>query len=212
VPSDTLSTTSYAILSLLAVKPWSAYDLASQMSRSLRHMWPRAVSVVYEEPKKLVRLGLAESSVQASGRRTRTEYAISPEGRRVLAGWLAQPGEAPVVEHEALLKVAFADQGSLAGLRDVVADAHTEAAERRDRIWAELAGFRDGKVPMPERLPVMALAGKLLAEQAELLLRWSEWAESEIAGWQGITPSTGAHVPSGAFELGWPGDSALRGQ
>ena len=38
---------------LLAVKPWSSYELTQQMDRSLGRVWPRAVSKLYEEPKKL---------------------------------------------------------------------------------------------------------------------------------------------------------------
>src|ERR671938_339368 len=49
-----LTTTSYAILGLLAIQPWSTYELAQQMDRSLGRMWPRAQSKIYEEPKKLV--------------------------------------------------------------------------------------------------------------------------------------------------------------
>ena len=41
-----LTGTSYAILGLLAIKPWSTYELAQQMSRSLYQVWPRATSNV----------------------------------------------------------------------------------------------------------------------------------------------------------------------
>ena len=62
--------------------------------------------------------------------------------------------------------------------------------------------------PFPDRLPVIGLAGKLVAEQAELLARWAEWAEAEISRWEGVTPDTGAQMPPGAFEPGWPKDSS----
>jgi len=52
-----LSTTTYAVLSLIADHPRSACELAKQMDRSVRFYWPRATSRVYEEPKKLVALG-----------------------------------------------------------------------------------------------------------------------------------------------------------
>ena len=56
-----LTTTSYAILGLLAVRPWSTYELTRQMDRSLGRFWPRAESKLYEEPKKLAAQGLAPS-------------------------------------------------------------------------------------------------------------------------------------------------------
>ena len=64
-----LTTTGYAILCLLAIKPWSTYELAQQMRRSLHHIWPRAESNVYAEPKRLVEAGLAKAELQKVGER-----------------------------------------------------------------------------------------------------------------------------------------------
>ena len=52
-----LTSTSYAVLALLALQSWTTYQLAKQMERSLGWIWPRAVSRLYEEPKKLVAAG-----------------------------------------------------------------------------------------------------------------------------------------------------------
>ena len=79
-----LTTTSYALLGLLALKPWTTYELAQQMDRSLRNFWPRAQSKLYEEPKNLVEHGLAASEKQQVGRRPRTVYSITPGGRDAL--------------------------------------------------------------------------------------------------------------------------------
>src|SRR5262245_59085502 len=110
----TLTTTSYAILSLLGVRPWSTYELTQQMERSLGRIWPRAASKLYEEPKKLVEHGYARAKDELVGKRPRTVYAITPKGRRALARWLAEPGGGPVLEFEGLLKVTFAENGSKA--------------------------------------------------------------------------------------------------
>ena len=56
-----MTTTSYAILGLLAVKPWTTHELVQQVDRSLRRIWPRAQSKLYEEPKKLVAHGYARA-------------------------------------------------------------------------------------------------------------------------------------------------------
>ena len=66
--SPPLTATSYAVLGLLAVKPWSSYELTQQMDRSLGRVWPRAVSKLYEEPKKLASHGLARPATQQNGR------------------------------------------------------------------------------------------------------------------------------------------------
>ena len=68
----TLTTTSFAILGLLAVQPWSSYELTRQMDRSLGRIGPRAQSKLYEEPKKLVHHGLAGASAERVGLRGRT--------------------------------------------------------------------------------------------------------------------------------------------
>lgn len=194
-----LTTTSYAILSLLAVRDWTTYELAQQMERSVGTMWPRAASVVYEEPKRLVREGLARSRPQRTGRRTSTVYAITPAGRRALARWLVEPGSGPTLEYEGLLKVAFADHGSLEGLRANLAairdqaERDVEEARRRSQEYAETGG------PYPHRLPVIALASRFFVEQAAGLLRWVEWAEDVTRDWTGVTPETGAVVPDDAF-------------
>src|SRR5215472_10171551 len=86
------------------------------MERSLGWIWPRAVSRLYEEPKKLVAAGFATSRAAATGRRRSTVYSITEEGRRALADWLAEPGAGLVLECEALVKIAYADQGSRQGL------------------------------------------------------------------------------------------------
>lgn len=52
------------------------------MERSVGAMWPRAASVVYEEPKRLVRLGLAGSTKEYTGNRASTVYSITDAGRR----------------------------------------------------------------------------------------------------------------------------------
>src|SRR4029453_3148449 len=67
-----LTTTSYAVLSLLAVRPMTTYELAKQMQRTLRDVWPRAESVIYEEPKRLVEHRLATASTDMVGRRAST--------------------------------------------------------------------------------------------------------------------------------------------
>src|SRR5947209_15703946 len=66
-----LTSTSYALLGLLAIKPWTTYELAKQMDRTLSRFWPRARSKLYEEPKKLVAHGLARATEDVVGKRRR---------------------------------------------------------------------------------------------------------------------------------------------
>jgi DNA-binding PadR family transcriptional regulator len=193
------TTTSYAILCLLAVRDWTAYELAQQMDRSVGSMWPRAASVVYEEPKRLVALGFARARATSTGKRSSTTYGITAKGRRALRRWLEQPGGGPVTEFEGLVKVAFADHGSIEGLRDnlrairELAEADIADTERRFAEYGETGG------PFPDRLPVIALAAEHFRLQSEALLRWVDWAERATREWTGVTIDDGARVPDDAF-------------
>src|SRR5215831_10828404 len=100
-----LTTTSFAVLSVLAIGEQSTYELTRQMQRSLRYLWPRAESNVYAEPKRLVSAGLAAVREEWTGGRRRTIYSITAAGREALAGWLASPASRQRYESEALLKV-----------------------------------------------------------------------------------------------------------
>src|SRR4029453_4299447 len=147
--NDELNTTSFAMLGMLAIRPWSTYELAKHLDRSLRPLWPRARSNLFNEPKKLVTHGLAVASEEAVGRRPRPVYTITPEGRQALRRWLGTPGEGPVLEFEQLLKVFFADHGTKA---DAVAAVATIKQWARDRDAENVEGARGyphGPGPFP---------------------------------------------------------------
>jgi PadR family transcriptional regulator, regulatory protein AphA len=179
----TLTTTSYAVLALLALRPWTTYQLAHQMERSLGWIWPRAVSRLYEEPKKLVAAGLATSRPAATGRRRSTIYSITPDGRQALAAWLAEPGGGPVLECEALVKIAYADQGTreglLANLAALIDD--TTAKLRFGEMIARQ--YLDGHGPFTERLPFSGLMWRFLWDYHLAVLGWARWAQAEVLAW-----------------------------
>lgn len=185
-----LTTTSYAILGLLGVKPFTTYELARQMDRALGAFWPRARSKIYEEPKKLVAHGLATASAGTVGRRPRTTYAITPQGRQALTAWMAgEPGDGPVLEFEDLIRVFFAEHGSKAGLL---------ATLERVRAWSDdqtvatghiAREYLDGRGPFPERLPWIILVGEFLDELVAMVGDWATRAAAEVGGWPEDLPS-----------------------
>jgi DNA-binding PadR family transcriptional regulator len=193
VASDSLTTTSCAILALLAVQDWSSYELAQQMGRSVDWFWPRAESVVYEEPKRLVRLGLAKAKTQYTGRRKRTVYSITPAGRRAVKRWLDAPGDGPQLRFEKILQVAFADLGTkdqlVRTLGSINSDAHALATEVRSRIdeYGETGG------PFPERLHVISLVARFLSDYATMVRKWSSWALEAVDDWDDTMGETPPH-------------------
>ncbi|HEV3295080.1 MAG TPA: PadR family transcriptional regulator [Streptosporangiaceae bacterium] len=178
-----LTTTSYGILALLALQPWTTYQLARQMERSLGWIWPRAVSRLYEEPKKLVAAGLAASRPGATGRRPSTVYSITPAGREALAAWLAEPGAGPVRECEALVKIAYADQGTREGLLANLAALIDDTTAKLHFGEMIAATYLQGRGPFQERLPVSGLMWRFLWEYHATVLRWARWARDEVLAW-----------------------------
>src|SRR5262245_13078540 len=168
-----LTTTSYAVLSVLAIRDHSTYELTKQMRLSLHYMWPRAESNVYAEPKRLVSAGLAEARDEWNGGRRRTIYSVTDAGRAALAEWLAAPSSRPRYESEAALKVFFAENGTqddlLASIRAVRDDAL--AAVEHFRQAAE--PYERGEGQHPQRFALSALVARLLVDQHETTARWA---------------------------------------
>lgn len=182
--SPDLTTTSYAMLGMLAIRPWTTYELAKHMERGVGRLWPpSARSNLFNEPKKLVARGLAEASAETVGKRARTVYSITPRGRRALEAWLAAPGEPTRVESEQLLKVFFAEQGATQCLRSTVADIRRWAADHAAENVAVARSYLAGTGPFPERAAVLALTGRFMTDFVEMVGRWSEWAVGVIEDW-----------------------------
>jgi PadR family transcriptional regulator, regulatory protein AphA len=180
---STLTTTSFAILGLLAVQPWSTYELTRQMNRSLGRIWPRAQSKLYEEPKKLVEMGLAESSTEQVGRRPRTVYAITQPGREALAEWLGEPGAGPVVEFEALLQLFFAEQGTRADALATLAATREWARERNADNLVAARDYQAGVGPFQHRAAQNMLVGAFLVEFYRMVDSWADWAQQQVTTW-----------------------------
>ena len=178
-----LTSTSYAVLALPALQSWTTYQLARQMERSLGWIWPRAVSRLYEEPKKLVAAGFATSRPESTGRRRSTVYEITPAGRQALAAWLAEPGTGMVLECEALVKIPYADQGTRDGL---LANLTTLIDDTTAKLhFGEMIArqYLDGLGPFQERLPLSGLMWRFLWEFQLTVLRWAGWAYAEVEAW-----------------------------
>lgn len=187
-----LTTTSYALLGLLNIRPWTTYELAKQVQRSLGWFWPRAERKLYEEPKRLVEYGFATATSEATGKRPRTLYAITPEGRKALKRWLDETPAAPMLEFEAMVKVFFADGGTLAQLETTIDRIERDATGRRDVLRGMIAE-RSNEVAyeFAERWPINALAMRFQIDHNEQQIRWARWAREQIATWRSPRDAAG---------------------
>jgi len=183
-----LSPTAYAILGLLAARPWSAYELARHMKQSsnLRQLWPRAESKIYEAPKALQAAGLASSRSERVGGRRRTVYRITARGRRALRAWLAEPGAPLYTEFEDALKVTYATVGDLEQLRANLRRMREGQLAESERMLAGLAELLKHGFTLPERIHTSALMAELVKRLGQAMAEWLVWAEETIADWDGV--------------------------
>ena len=157
------------------------------MRRSLHYVWPKSESLLYTEPKKLVRVGLARVTHQRRGDRTRAQYQITAAGRRALKAWLDTEPATPLFELEAMLRVTFADQGTAElltrALRSTAAWADAELASARPQIESYL----DTGGPFPERLHLIALLVGFYGELFDLMRRFCGDAADLVETWDATT-------------------------
>ena len=179
-----LTNVSYAILGHLAMRPWSTYDLATEMRRNITYFFPRAESRIYAEAKRLVALGLAGSTKEMTGKRPRTVYSITGEGREELSRWLAAPvAKGPILEFEGLLRVMLAPLGTDTDLAATLKEIRIDIAgmlETATRIRQE---YLEGEAPFQMYVTHRSMVHDFLSSFAELVDDWAERSQSSLEAW-----------------------------
>ena len=143
MPSD-LSTTSYALLGLLAfddqtsTKGMTGYELKQRADRTLRFYWVSpAMSQIYTEVGRLHRHGHVDTIDSKSGRRTTRHYRITPAGREALSAWLKTSDvEFPILKHPTALKLLMGRLMDPADLEELLDGYVAALADRRKDLSA----------------------------------------------------------------------------
>ncbi len=132
MPEVRLSTTSYVVLGMIALRGASTpYDLKRAVGHSVGYFWHFPHAQLYAEPDRLTELGLLDLSTEDTGRRRKT-YSLTTTGRDTLRGWLAAPTDEHFqIRDIAGLKLFFHEVGEPA---DVPALAAEQIAQHRHRI------------------------------------------------------------------------------
>lgn len=188
------NSTSFAILGLLGLRPWTAYELVAQANRSLHWFWPRSEAHLYAELKRIVARGHAEAEIVDGARRQATRYTITPAGRAALEEWLTTPPAPISLELEGLLRLFLADQGNLADVRAAIETTAQQARERSAVGRALIEELLATGGPFPERLHLTERAVSFFAELGHLVSRWCDETLTEIETWPdtrnvGLTPT-----------------------
>ncbi len=186
---DRLTTTSYAVLAQVAVRPWSAYELAEQRVRYFRYVWPRAESAIYREVKRLYTMGLLEGAKEYTGKRSRTVYSITEDGKQALREWLGTPISPFSMEFEAMSRLFVAPLGTK---EDIIGTLKQVRADAQDML--RFAGevkqeFIDGINVTQDQVYIRALAVDFFISLLTTVEAWSQRSLAEIETWDDLTPS-----------------------
>ena len=186
--------TSFALLGLLGIQPWTAYELVAQANRSLHFYWPRSEAHLYAELKRLVERGHASAEVEDGRRRQRTRYTITPGGRMALKEWLGTEPAPPTLEVEGFLRMFLGDQGTIEDLRASLEATSRQARELRSQGKAftqDLLGSDGGQ--FPQRLHLVETTVAFFDNFYRLLIECCEESLAQIDEWPdvrdvGLTP------------------------
>lgn len=177
------STTAHALLGLLSIRPWTAYELTQQMQRALRWAWPRSEAGIYAEIKKFEPAGLATAIEEEVGNRSRTRYEITAAGREAARAWLRTEPAEPRVELEILLRLFLADLGEPDDLRQALAATRRQVAEQLGSLGGILEQYARDDAPFPERAHLNVLFLHFSITRLTHLLDWCDTVEAELDTW-----------------------------
>lgn len=186
---DRLTTTSYAVLAQVAVRPWSTYELAQQRVRYFRYVWPRAESAIYREAKRLDAMGLLASEKAYTGKRSRTIYSITEDGRQVLREWLTTPIAPFSMEFEAMLRLFIAPLGTKDDILGTLKQVRTDAQEMLRFSGEVKQEFIDGINVTQDQVHIRALVVDFFISLLQTVEAWSERSIAEIETWDDLHPS-----------------------
>lgn len=174
----------FALLGLVARRPQSGYDLAAQLKKPIASFWTARLSQIYPELASLERDGLVSVEVvPQEGRPAKKVYALTAEGKRVLADWVATPPEPAAPRDELLLKtyaIAFADPAKTAKMLGERAAATEAESAHFDEVLARIDAAHDG-TPSPSE-PAFGQYANLRygAVATRERAKWLRWLEAEL--------------------------------
>jgi PadR family transcriptional regulator AphA len=186
---DQLTTTSYAVLAQVAVRPWSTYELAQQRVRYFRYAWPRAESAIYREAKRLSSMGLIEGKKEYTGKRARTVYSITREGKEALREWLGTPISPFSMDFEAMLRVFVAPLGTKDEIIRTLKQVRADAQEMLQFAGEVKQEFIDGINVTQDQVYIRALAVDFFISLLNTVDAWVERTLAEIETWDDLMPS-----------------------
>ncbi len=187
--SEQLTTTSYAVLAQVAVRPWSTYELAQQRVRYFRYVWPRAESAIYREAKRLAGMGLIEGRREYTGTRPRTVYSITEAGKEALREWMTTPVAPFSMDFEAMLRVFVLPLGTKGDAVDTLTQVRADAGDMLAFAGQVKQEFIDGINVTQDQVYIRAFAVDFFVSLLHTVDAWAERTLDQIQAWDDLQPS-----------------------
>jgi DNA-binding PadR family transcriptional regulator len=172
------TTTDFAILGMLTIKPMSGYEIRQLMSQSIAHFWSESYGQLYPALKKLESAQLVTKRTEPGQKRDKHIYTITPTGRDRLQEWLTHAPKPQSPRNELLLKLFLLSPDSLPVAAEQVARARVAAMDELRRfgfVEEKLRTERAGDPHLPQWLSTLTFSRL----QAEAVVRW---ADQTLAG------------------------------
>lgn len=182
-----LTTTSYALLSQLSLRPWSTYELARQSARYFRYVWPRAESAIYREVKQLAQAGLVDSRKEFVGRRARTVYSISNAGLAELREWLDTPPSPFAMEFEGMLRLFVAPVATTEQVRTALEQVRADNQQMIGFGGEVKQEYLDGRGALQDQVYVRALVIDFFVSLLNTVDAWVDRTLEEVATWDHLS-------------------------
>ena len=166
----------YGVLGLLAEEPLHGYEVKNRFEAMLGGTWDVNIGQIYTTLQRLERDGLVRP-LGRRGDRGKLLYELSPEGRKELDQWLAQPDFGPQQLHEDIyVKLLLATRIANGDLKGMLARQKRAYLQRlRDLNRLEERARHDGRIDLAR-----LVRGALLHTEADL--KWMDELSSERFG------------------------------
>ncbi|MQA74145.1 MAG: hypothetical protein GEU88_07380 [Solirubrobacterales bacterium] len=175
--SGELTTLSYVVLALVGRDGAAPHDLVRMTREGQRLYYAGAASKIYEQPKRLERLGYLRSERRPGRTRERSHYTLTRKGLVALRKWLAEPSTFPLIKSEAAARVLASD---LATDERVVIESLRALRREIEELSAVIDADEVRAQAIPHRERQLRLVRSLGRRLLQTHLDWIAEVEGEL--------------------------------
>jgi PadR family transcriptional regulator AphA len=177
--SSELTELSYVVLALVGREGAGAHDLVRMARGGERLYYRGTASKIYEQPKRLERLGYLRSEKRPGKTRERAYYTLTEKGLAALREWLGRPSSFPRIKSGAVARVLASD---LAEDERVVVESLQSLREEIVEL-SEVVDADERRAPsFPHRERQLRLTRSLGRRLLQAHLEWIDEVERELGG------------------------------